>query len=741
MAAEQVLTRRRRFSVSVLLPIVLVLAATLVLVAGVVRWAADGSDTMAKERQTRLVERAVTKGIEDITREQESVTIWDESIHNLRKLDPDWLDGNLGVWLYDYFGIDRVFVLGADDKPLYAMMGGRRADVGYWNAHRSAVEPIVHRLRAQILAAAVAGEAMPSEHEVAVVENRPAVIGVSPIVSDTGRIVQAPGTEFLHVAIRFLDTGFLTTVTQNSLVDSARFSWTGTVGAHEGRFAVRGSNGEPVGWVAWTADTPGARLTAQTAPYLAGAALVMILVVWLMARRLYRTSSELEASEAQAQHLAFHDALTGLPNRALFANRLEHALARVRRGEERIALLYMDLDRFKYVNDTFGHPAGDELIREFSGRLQKILRSCDTVARLGGDEFAVIQTGVSGEAATVALCRRILEAVAEPFAVVGQEAFVGVTIGVAVAPDAASDASELVRKADIALYRAKSEGRNCYRIFAQAMDESVQRRQVIESELRKALDSDQLELHYQPLFSADGLTVAGVEALVRWHHPEHGLLSPAAFIPIAEECGLIVPLGEWVLRNACKAGTRLHDLTVAVNVSAIQLRAAGFADMVRAVVTETGIDPRRLELEITESALLDDQPRAVATIRALHEIGVKVALDDFGTGYSSLSYLRAFAVDKIKIDRSFVKNLADEAGAETIVEAIVSLGRAMGMQVTAEGVETADQLKFLAKTGCHQVQGFLLSRPLPLDELEAVTTRVVKRARQRGTVEMRRDVA
>lgn len=739
MSAFPVQQRRRKFSLAVLLPMALVIAGTIGLVSAVLVWAANGADSIARERQTRLVQRAVTAGIEAIGRQQESVTIWDEAITHLRDFDGEWLDGNIGIWLYEYFRIDRVFVLGADNVPIYGMMGGRRVDAGFYTAHQSVVQPIVDRLRAEVLVEAE--DAEPASHfEVAVLENRPAVIGVVPIVTDTGKIVQARGSEYVHIAIRFLDTGFLTSITENSLVDKARFSWTGTKGPEEGHFAVLGANGQPVGWIVWTADEPGARLIQQIAPYLIAAAAIMIVLVWLMARRLYRTSSELEASEAQAQHLAFHDALTGMPNRALFANRLEHALARVRRSGERIALLYMDLDRFKYVNDTFGHPAGDELIREFSGRLQKIIRASDTLARLGGDEFAIIQTGVADEASTMALCRRILEAVAEPFAVVGQEAFVGVTIGVALAPDSASDASELVRKADIALYRAKSEGRNRFRIFAQDMDETVQRRQIIESELRKALDSDQLELHYQPLFSSDGLSVAGVEALVRWNHPEHGLLSPAAFIPIAEDCGLILPLGEWVLRSACLAGTRLADITVAVNVSALQIRAPGFPEMVKSVVAETGMDPRRLELEITESALLDDQPRAVATIRALHEIGVRVALDDFGTGYSSLSYLRTFAVDKIKIDRSFVKNLADEAGAETIVEAIVGLGRAMGMQVTAEGVETQDQLKFLAKTGCHQVQGFLLSRPVPFSELEAITARTTRRARSRAG-EPRRDVA
>ncbi len=555
------------------------------------------------------------------------------------------------------------------------------------------------------------------------IDNRPALVGVVPVVSDTGRISQKPGTEFVHVAVRFLDGGFLTTVIRNSLASSARFSWTGKVGEHEGSYALRTSDGMPVGWVAWTTDRPGHALIAQTAPFLIAAAAILSLLVLAMARRLYRTSSELEASEAQAQHLAFHDPLTGLPNRALFANRLEHALARVRRGEEKIALLYMDLDRFKYVNDTYGHPAGDELIREVAGRLTALLRTTDTVARLGGDEFAIIQSGAEDAESVEAVCRRIQAAVAEPFDLFGHEAFVGCSIGVALAPAAGTDASELVRKADIALYRAKAEGRAGTEIFAEAMDETVQRRQAIETELRRAIDGGQLELHYQPLFAADGGTITAVEALVRWNHPEQGMLSPAAFVPIAEECGLIHALGEWVLRRACRDGTEMPDIAIAVNVSAIQVRSAVFPALVARILGETGLEPWRLELEITESVLLDDHDRAVETIKALHALGVKVALDDFGTGYSSLTYLRLFSVDKIKIDRSFVKNLADQEGAASIVTAIIGLGRALGMQVTAEGVETRDQLDFLARTGCHEVQGYYFARPMPLEAVKANAAR------------------
>lgn len=702
---------RPRFALGVLMPILLVLAATSGLLALVLNWTARGADDAALTKQNLLVEQAMRRGVDSISHQQESVTVWDDAILRLRSGDLEWLDGNLGVWLFDYFGIDRVFILDAAGKPVYGMMGGQRVDPGAYSSHASLLDPLVTELRL----ASQDGETT-ARRRLVVLENRPAVIGASLVVTDSGRIVQRPEDSYLHLAVRFLDTSFMSTMSEEALVDDLHFSWTGTHGRGQGRRPITDADGRTIGWYVWTADRPGEALLGRISTVLAAAGAALLLLVWVMARRLYRISSELEASEAAAHHVAFHDTLTGLPNRALFNHRLEQVLVKVRAGGS-AALLFMDLDRFKDVNDTFGHQAGDELIREFGERLSAIVRGRDTVARLGGDEFAVLLTDGGAAAATMA-ATEILRAVSKPFAVLGNEAFVGASIGIALAPEAGTDASELVRKADIALYRAKEEGRNGFRIFTGGMDESVQRRREIERDLRIAIETgDQLTLQYQPLWSADGETIVGVEALVRWMHPLHGLLSPGAFVPIAEETGLIGPLGEWVLREACRAGRSMGDLTMAVNVSAVQMRTATFPDLVASVLRETGMPPERLELEITESVLMDDRTRASATIAALHAIGVRIALDDFGTGYSSLSYLRNFAVDKIKIDRSFVKALADDTNSSSIVQAIVDLGCAMGMQVTAEGVETHDQHRLVTAAGCHQVQGYLFSRPLSLGEI------------------------
>jgi diguanylate cyclase (GGDEF)-like protein len=477
--------------------------------------------------------------------------------------------------------------------------------------------------------------------------------------------------------------------------------------------------GEQIGYLVWRPELPGTVLLRVLAPVTALAVLLTLLALGLLARSLRRSTQELEASRAQAQHLAFHDVLTGLPNRALYNDRLDHALAQARRGCK-VAVLALDLDRFKHVNDTLGHHAGDALIREFARRLDDVVRDGDTVARLGGDEFAIALT--SHQATDVeAVCQRILDAVRQPFDLFGSNAFVGVSIGVVHAPSDGLDRIELMRKADIALYRAKGEGRDCYRIFTAAMDDTVRLRGTIEDELRTALETgDGLQVHYQPQVAGGSRSVVGLEALVRWEHPKRGLIAPDQFISVAEETGLICQLGEWVLREACSTACRYPELFMAVNLSPVQFRTTGFADKVVDIVRTSGADPRRIELEVTESVLLDDDEPVRTALKTLRSAGLRIALDDFGTGYSSLSYLKRFEVDKIKIDKSFIQHLGQTADSAAIVTAVVTLGHAMGLAVTAEGVETEEQKQFLAAAGCTTMQGYLFSRALPEKQLASV---------------------
>ena len=423
-------------------------------------------------------------------------------------------------------------------------------------------------------------------------------------------------------------------------------------------------------------------------------------------------------AEAHSRYLAFHDSLTGLPNRALFNERLEQLILRPVREAGHSALLYIDLDRFKEVNDTHGHLAGDALVRDFAGRLTTLVRSTDTVARLGGDEFAILLADIADPRQVEEVCRRILNAASQPFDVIGAQAFVSASIGVVMMPPGDLSRVELQRQADLALYRAKNAGRARFRIFNEAMDENIRERRKIEADLRNALQRGEgLGVVYQPIVALDSDRVVSFEALVRWQHPQLGPLLPAQFIPVAEDTGLIDMLGDWVLTQACQTIAPYPELSVAVNLSAIQLRDPGLTDRVIAIAAKAGLATSRLQLEITESAVLNTETDVTETLQSLRDAGVSIALDDFGTGYSSLSHLREFKVDKVKIDRSFIQHLGQMADSEAIVQAVTTIGRALGIQVTAEGVETTEQRDFLQSSGCDELQGYWVARPLPADEI------------------------
>ena len=421
-------------------------------------------------------------------------------------------------------------------------------------------------------------------------------------------------------------------------------------------------------------------------------------------------------AERRIAHMALHDALTGLPNRVLFRERLNEQLAKAPVPEHAFAVLACDLDRFKAVNDTYGHPAGDALLKVIADRLRGVVRASDTIARLGGDEFAIILCQIDGPQSAELVARRLIEAVERPVDLGSFVASVGISIGIATTPEE-GDADDLFKKADIALYRAKAEGRNTFRYHLPGMDTAIASRGSLEGDLRAALRGGGLSLHYQPILGAGDEVLRGFEALLRWQHPELGAIPPAEFIPMAEEIGQIVPLGEWALREACReASTWPSDLRVSVNVSAVQLRQPGLEQAVLGALAAASLAPDRLELEITESVLIQDSEASMACLHRLRALGVRIALDDFGTGYSSLSYLRRFPFDRIKIDRSFVRDIADPDTA-AIVRAIVGIAGRLGAAVTAEGVETADQFRCVREQSCTEVQGFLFGRPLPAAEI------------------------
>jgi len=434
-----------------------------------------------------------------------------------------------------------------------------------------------------------------------------------------------------------------------------------------------------------------------------------------------RDLRERKEAEERIRYMANHDGLTDLPNRNLFQDRLSQALARSKRGASTCGVLCLDLDRFKNVNDLNGHATGDELLRQVALRLTASVRADDTVARLSGDEFAIIQVGVAHPDGPAILADRLVKAMAAPFEIDGQQTVIGTSIGIALYPGDGDSGEELMRAADTALYRAKAAGRGTYRFFEAEMDVRLQERRRLERDLRQALASHQLDVHFQPLVGCDNEQVIGFEALVRWNHAERGFVSPAEFIPLAEECGLIMPLGNWVLRAACReAVTWPAETIVAVNISPAQFRHADLAKEVLGVLAETGLEPRRLELEITEGVLIEDTDRVLETLTLLKQAGVRISLDDFGTGYSSLSYLQRFPFDKIKIDRSFIWEMEKNPDSMSIVRAVIALGRSLRITVTAEGVETPTQLALLQSEQCDQVQGFLIGKPLPRAEASAL---------------------
>jgi diguanylate cyclase (GGDEF)-like protein len=427
--------------------------------------------------------------------------------------------------------------------------------------------------------------------------------------------------------------------------------------------------------------------------------------------------TERRRSEARIRHMARHDALTDLPNRTLFRERVGEALLHLPGGGG-FAVLALDLDRFKNVNDTLGHPVGDLLLQAVAERLRHSVRESDTVARFGGDEFAMVQVDSDQPAAARSLAQRVIEVLSEPFDVDGQQISIGVSVGIALAPGDGQDAEQLLKGADMGLYRAKSDGRGVYRFFEPEMDARMQARRRLELDLRRALAEDQFLLHYQPVMDVERGQVTCFEALLRWRHPERGMISPGEFIPLTEDIGLIVPLGEWILRQACRdAAAWPENIKVAVNLSPVQFRSNRLIEAVITALAVGKLPASRLELEITEGVLLAETEETLATLHRLRTLGVRIAMDDFGTGYSSLSYLQSFPFDRIKIDASFIRRMDSDASSTAIVRAVTGLGASLGMQTTAEGVETAEQLNWVRAEGCTEVQGFLFSEARPAAEL------------------------
>jgi diguanylate cyclase len=545
---------------------------------------------------------------------------------------------------------------------------------------------------------------------------KPAVVAAVAVGSDAEI---ARGTERAPIvfSVKFIDERMLKQIANALAVSDLRAIGEPAEAGNDRVTELADAQGNTIARLAWTPTRPGAQIVASVVPFIAVACAGFVLLAGLVIRHMRRTKEMIAAGERQLRHLALHDPICGLPNRIYFTERLERVIADVQGGGVSAAVFYIDLDHFKDVNDTLGHHIGDELILNVTQRLSRIMRGDDLVARLGGDEFAIITTCASDSYSLQAIAGRIIAAVCAPYLISGHNIIIGASIGIAIIDRRAGDAADILRYADMALYRAKNEGRNRACVYDAAMDADLSNRKLLESDLLHAIQNEGLRAAYQPIVNASGEIVVGVEALARWTHPTHGEIPPSRFIPIAEHSGLITELGEWMLRRACLDGRDWPGLTVAVNVSPLQFRRSDFVEVVERILTETDFDANRLELELTESTLLGNLETAELSMLRLKAIGVRFALDDFGTGYSSLLYLRRFPFDKLKIDSSFVRSIEKAPDAAAIVHAVVSLGRGLGMKVTAEGVETPEQHLFLRAAGVHSMQGFRFGKPGPADEI------------------------
>lgn len=696
----------------------------LAMVLGFGFYATMQADHVSLERQKIFFTNGLQDQITAVEREQESIAVWDDAVINAKAGNQDWMIENLSVWMYSYYGHNRVYVLDDANRPIHAMREGKVIAPSTYGEDEAVLRPTIQRLRALIARPAndnqTGGPAKLVAEDLVSLGGEPAILSVMPLVPSTDRLTQAPGSEYLHISVEFINDVVIAKIAEKYLLAGAHLlPFSQPVGS--AAIPLVDSRGIILGYIGWDQERPGLTLVRKAGPALIGGMLLAACVLTFLLRRLRRASSALQTSQDQAQYLAFHDTLTGLPNRALFEDRLRRALLTASHDTAKVALLYLDIDRFKHVNDTLGHPAGDQLVRQTAARLAQTIREIDTVARLGGDEFALILIDVRDIRTAEDISGTLLQKLQEPFKLLDDQVFISASIGIALSTGPDADADDLLRKADIALYEAKKNGRGRYQVFAGDMDDLLLRKRKVESELRTALNGGTgIKLAYQPIFAADGKTILGAEALIRWAHEIHGALPPAQFIAIAEERGMIGQLGEWVLREACRFAVKTELPWLAVNVSPLQLRDAGFADQVASILAETGLAPKRLQLEITENVLLENSDATRTTLANLRRSGVGIVLDDFGTGYSSLSYLRRHAIDKLKIDRSFVRLLDGDGNSGAIVKALIDLAGALKVEVTAEGVETEAQKTLLVAMGCQQLQGYLLSSPLEPAQLLAL---------------------
>ena len=710
-------------------PIAIVVIVAIICVIVAVLSAAERADDVELQQERRLLVQAIADRGQRVLRELENVAASNDMVLQLHyNFDPDWVHHLVGLRLSTFFDHDHVFVVDHRNGFTYAMQEAESVDPARFAPVRNELSRIIELLR---------GVSRPSDNEVVLQSqtdpttnlsrprraqrlqtfmDRPAIVaGV--VANVPGGMGASQEASTLVLAVKYIDGQLLSDISHRFDLPSLRTVSEEAAERGEAVSVLYDGGGMPIARFAWVPNQPGGKIVGTVLPFMAVAFGGFALLTGIALRYIRRTAMKLAEGEDRLRHLALHDPLSGLPNRTQFGERLADVISSDVKDGTVAAVLAIDLDHFKDINDTLGHHIGDGLIGVVAQRLKHALRQDDLVARLGGDEFAVITANATDVRAVEKLAERLISILRAPYSISGHTLVIGASIGIAVIDRASGNAADVMRRADVALYRAKNEGRSRACIYDADMDADLRERKQLEKDLRAAIAEDGLSVAYQPIMNSNGEKMVGIEALCRWEHPTRGTVPPADFIPIAERSELIIPLGEWVLRKACLEAKAWSGLTLAVNVSPLQFRRQDFALVIERILAETEFDPQQLELELTESTLLGNVDDAEKAMHRLKALGVRFALDDFGTGYSSLLYLRRYPFDRIKIDRSFVRSIETAADAASIVHAIVSLGRGLGMKVTAEGVENAEQQLFLRAAGVHSMQGYRFGKPQPAQEI------------------------
>lgn len=712
-------------------------ALTAALVAAF-RNSTDIADKFAREEEQHLVERFLERSERQILEAGKLQLVWDDAVIRLRAPDAKvWSRDFIAGYFWGSHRIDRIYHIGINGQLVRCWKGPKVVqDCHYEQLQGTANDLIKQSLRKDLAGPDARAwrqhgsvnwpydtQGLPlslGASAIMRIDGSPAIVAVASVIPDATPSLLKGAPDYL-VLVRKLDRRVIADLQSTLLLEDVSILEAPTSEPTQNSLAIKDFRGGTIGWVGWKTKPPGPAILRQTAPLLAIYILFFVGVVAggaIIVRRMRRTTSELMASEAQAQHNALHDAMSGLPNRAHFMQRLRQELAACvgRRELGDVFVAYVDIDRFKVVNDTLGHHVGDELVRQVAIRLRRSLPLGDFLSRFGGDEFVLMRRSTGGNTAADMLGRQLMAITREPFIISGHSLEISLSCGISWGPEQSEDPGELLRRADIALYRAKQRGRARYRRFTRDMDASVKLRREMEMELRRAIARDELTLAFQPIVTAADGTIEGFEALLRWPHPERGAIRPGLFVPVAEQAGLMIPLGAWVLRRVFTECRDWPNCDISVNLSPLQIMASDFLQTIDDMVCETGADPRRFVLEVTEGIMLDRSEHVIEVLKGLKYRGFRIALDDFGIGYSSLSYLRSFQFDRIKIDRSFVQNIEADLDAHAILRAIVSLGHTLRMKVVAEGVETPMQRALVQAAGCQMIQGHLFWEAMPAQD-------------------------